>query len=255
MNPKLTVVLPYNTGSKSARALAAALDCTRWTRSSKFRWADKSVIWWGANSMVSLGQDDITRGFNPPWKLHGVIDKTGFFQTVGKSARVPEWTTSAKTAVDWARGGEVVIGRQTTSGHSGQGIVFFDDTKMEDFLRSKLFVKYIKNKYEFRIHVAFGKIIDRQRKALRSDAPKENADRRVRSHNNGFVYIREGIRVPMDVDAQALAAHKASGVDFGAYDVVYNEYYDKAYVLEVNSAPGLEGQTVESYATAFRENL
>jgi D-alanine-D-alanine ligase-like ATP-grasp enzyme len=41
-------------------------------------------------------------------------------------------------------------------------------------------------------------------------------------------------------------------LDFGAIDIIYNESRDQAYVLEVNTAPGLTGQTIQSYADAFR---
>ena len=53
----------------------------------------------------------------------------------------------------------------------------------------------------------------------------------------------------------ALAAMVASGLDFGAVDVIWNSRRLEAYVLEINSAPGLQGQTVENYAAAFRRLL
>ena len=44
-------------------------------------------------------------------------------------------------------------------------------------------------------------------------------------------------------------------VDFGAVDVVWNQQNGQAYVLEINTAPGLAGQTITSYANAFRRFL
>jgi glutathione synthase/RimK-type ligase-like ATP-grasp enzyme len=44
----------------------------------------------------------------------------------------------------------------------------------------------------------------------------------------------------------------ALGLDFGGVDVIWNERRQMAYVLEVNTACGLEGQTVNDYAEAFR---
>jgi D-alanine-D-alanine ligase-like ATP-grasp enzyme len=47
----------------------------------------------------------------------------------------------------------------------------------------------------------------------------------------------------------------ALGLDFGAADVLFNARRNQAYVLEVNTAPGLEGQTVNDYAEAFKEMI
>ena len=44
---------------------------------------------------------------------------------------------------------------------------------------------------------------------------------------------------------------KELGLDFGAVDVIWNEHESKAYVLEINTAPGLEGSTVEDYKEFF----
>jgi glutathione synthase/RimK-type ligase-like ATP-grasp enzyme len=52
-----------------------------------------------------------------------------------------------------------------------------------------------------------------------------------------------------------LAAVSALGLDFGAVDIIWNEREDKCYVLEVNTAPGLQGSTLENYANAIMEVL
>ncbi|MNY63636.1 hypothetical protein D3C86_2006230 [compost metagenome] len=49
-----------------------------------------------------------------------------------------------------------------------------------------------------------------------------------------------------------MLAVNAIGLTFGAVDVIWNEYRHQAYVLEVNTAPGLTGTTLEKYAEAFR---
>jgi D-alanine-D-alanine ligase-like ATP-grasp enzyme len=59
--------------------------------------------------------------------------------------------------------------------------------------------------------------------------------------------------VSYDVRAQAFKAMASSALDFVAVDVVWNEHEKQAYVLEINTAPGLEGATVESYARKFTE--
>ena len=44
-------------------------------------------------------------------------------------------------------------------------------------------------------------------------------------------------------------------LDIGGVDVVYRAGQDAAYVIEVNTAPGIEGTTVEKYAQKLREWL
>jgi D-alanine-D-alanine ligase-like ATP-grasp enzyme len=41
-------------------------------------------------------------------------------------------------------------------------------------------------------------------------------------------------------------------LDFGAADVIYNAQQDRAYSLEVNSAPGIMGTTLVNYTNALR---
>ena len=54
---------------------------------------------------------------------------------------------------------------------------------------------------------------------------------------------------------EATKAVAALGLDFGAVDVIYNEKYGRAYVLEVNTAPGLGEGIAIMYARVFMEKL
>jgi hypothetical protein len=67
------------------------------------------------------------------------------------------------------------------------------------------------------------------------------------------VFSRTGIREIPEVTQLAIKAVQALGLDFGAVDVVFAD--GKASVLEVNSAPGLKGQTLVSYANAVRKYM
>jgi glutathione synthase/RimK-type ligase-like ATP-grasp enzyme len=53
----------------------------------------------------------------------------------------------------------------------------------------------------------------------------------------------------------AMAVHcvSALGLDFGAVDVIENK--KGSWILEVNTAPGLEGQTLEVYRSAFEQKI
>ena len=124
-----------------------------------------------------------------------------------------------------------------------------------------LYVMYIKKKDEYRIHVLRNNIIDVQRKGLRAEFQgQQDVNFLIRNLANGFMFVRNdnaGVQlinsstVPQVVKNVAVQAVAALGLDFGAVDVIYNQQQKAAYVLEVNTAPGIEASTVLSYRDAF----
>ena len=159
----------------------------------------------------------------------------------------PEWTTDYDTALEWLDSGHTVFARTLTRAHSGLGIVIARSP--EELVDAPLYTKYIKKKKEFRVHVFRNQVIDLQEKRRSTNSP--DSDFLIRNHANGFVFCRDDIIEPTDLRATALSAVAALGLDFGAVDIIYNAYYDKCYALEVNTAPGLEGTTLESYSNAI----
>ena len=139
--------------------------------------------------------------------------------------------------------------RTKLTGHSGEGIVIA--TQADELVDAPLYVKYIPKKDEYRVHVFDNRVIDIQKKGRRKDV--EEANFQVRNHANGFVYMREGIDPPNAVTDSALQVMQHVSLHFGAVDVIWNEKHKRAVVLEINTAPGLEGSTIHSYANAFNE--
>lgn len=144
-----------------------------------------------------------------------------------------------------------IVCRTVLAGHSGDGIHIA--STRDDLVLAPLYVKYEKKKEEYRIHL--GKldsvqIISVQRKAKRLGA--EGVNWQVRNHANGFVYVRNDVNPPAQCLSAASEAFIKSGLNFGAVDVIWNEHKQQAYVLEINTAPGLEGQTVIDYANFFK---
>lgn len=165
----------------------------------------------------------------------------------------PEFTCDYGVACEWVSEGKVVVCRTKLNGHSGAGIVLA--AREEDVVQNcPLYVKYIKKAKEFRVHVAFGNVIDVQAKRQRANYEGET-NFAIRNHSNGWVYCRENIEEPADLREQATRAILTLGLDFGAVDIIYNQHYNRCYVLEVNTAPGLEGTSVEIYTNAFVNKL
>ena len=247
----------HNPHSEGAAELAQALGIRR-IRHEGSRYvgnANKHIINWGSSRDLP---EAVARAnvLNPSQRVAAVSNKKRFFQLCeGTDIRVPEWTDDGRTAAEWYAEGKKVVGRRVLNGHSGEGIVIFNRENHRsplDMERLPLYTVYVPKKMEYRVHFAFGRVIDVQRKVR--DPNREPTTWDVRSHQNGFIFVRNGVEdaMPTDVLTQAQRTIERCGLDFGAIDIIYNESRDQAYVLEINSAPGLVGQTVQSYANAFR---
>lgn len=243
----------YKNGSKSAKALADELGIKRLKREgSKFvPKIGRTILNWGATTLPDkfIGAKII----NHPEDVARASNKLSFFRSMRDTGvRVVPWADNVADAEKFILDGHDVVCRTILNGHSGNGIVIVDTVNDLEVTPAKLYTQYKKKQSEWRIHIAFGKVFDIQRKVLGADAPEE-INWRVRNHAGGFIYQRKDLDVPEDVLHQALECMTASLLDFGAVDVLWNEHEQKAYVLEINTAPGLEGESVIKYGDVFRE--
>ena len=140
-----------------------------------------------------------------------------------------------------------VVARTILRGHSGNGIVMLSSN--QDQVNAPLFTQYVKKKDEYRVHVFKEKPFFVQRKARKSSV--ETPNWQIRNLAGGFIYARQELDVPECVEDVALKVFERTGLDFGAVDIIYNERENQFYVLEVNTAPGLEGTTLQKYAEAI----
>ncbi len=252
-------ILPYRQGSRSAAALAQALGGrVLLLEGSRFRLRPRDVIinWGNTNPPASLSTthgDFMYPGFyNDPNDIRRASNKLDFFTLMreqGLQDLVPTFYTNQEDIPDDAF---PIVCRTVLAGHSGDGIVIAN--RRNELVPARLYVQYVKKQDEYRIHLGRrGEetvVISRQRKARREG--HENPNWQVRNHSNGFVFVRSGVNPPHSVETVARRVFEATGLDFGAVDVIYNGRRDRAYVLEINTAPGLEGTTVSDYAAYFR---
>lgn len=247
-------IYSHNPASEGAKSLAkqGKFIMIRHENSKFVGSQKKIVINWGSRNLPEEVLK--SRVLNPQEAVSNNANKLSFFQTVTSkedAPRVPEWTVDPELAKQWVIKGSEVVARTTLNGSSGEGIHFMSKEDPESFVQAPLYTKYVKKKEEFRVHFCNGEIIDYQRKALRSGFRPEGINWRVRNLSNGFVFVRGGVDLPPDVIEQANRAIRNCELDFGAIDLIYNEGSKKAYVLEINTAPGLQGETLNSYANAF----
>lgn len=221
--------------------------------SSRFTPRSTSVVLnWGSASHKAEARFRGCRVFNLFDRVRAAGNKLVTFNILSQvpNVRIPEYTEDINVARSWAEeSGSVVVCRTSLTGHSGYGIVMAENAGQ--VVQAPLYTRYIKKMKEFRVHVAFGNVIDIQEKRKRSDYEGEY-DSRIRSFHKGWVFCREGIQEPAELRDMAVRSINALGLDFGAVDIIYNERSNQCYVLEVNTAPGLEGSTVASYRDAVR---
>lgn len=247
-------IYPYKAGSNSARNLADGLGAkiirlenSRFTGSP-----NKVVINWGNSTYNNEVGGCVV--VNSPEKVAIASNKKTFFETVFGHLSIPDFTTDKEAAHKWIIGNNKVVVREKLTGNSGEGIVLIEtiqDWDNYDHTRAKLYVIYIPKKQEYRVHVIGKEVALTQRKAVSRNHIGE-VNYQIRNHDNGFVFVKnEEDPIPDSVIEQAKLAVELIGLDFGAVDVIYNEYRAQAFVLEVNTAPGMEGTTTDTYV----ENL
>ena len=168
----------------------------------------------------------------------------------------PFWTRGADVV---RTGDDIILCRTLLSASQGAGItVARADVALID---APLYVKYLRKKAEYRMHVLNGRVIFTQQKRRKQEAGPGNADQQlIRNHDNGWVFAINNITFTSDAEkraaeAEAIKAVTSLGLDFGAVDLIVPKARNaKPVILEVNTAPGIESPTLlDAYTRAFRE--
>lgn len=240
---------PYKPGSASAKALAEALGIQR-IRHQGPRLKVQGLINWGSSGF-RRNLDIRGQLLNMPEFVKTASNKLETFKELDGHVPIPEWTTEPQKALEWLAGGSPVVARTVLNGHSGQGLVIVEN--MGNWTEAPLYTKYIPKKQEFRLHVFRDRVFFMQRKARNRDVPDEQVNWKVRNHGNGFIFAHQDVYVREDAQRHAIMAVGQLGLDFGAVDVIWNQKEDKYYIIEVNTACGLEGTTLDKYVEVFKE--
>jgi glutathione synthase/RimK-type ligase-like ATP-grasp enzyme len=260
----------HNRHSESGKALALSLGVKR-LRHTNSRYVPsvrKVVINWGAsNDRIAALIGSAAWVINHPDNVETAQDKVRCFEKLyAESVNIPDFTTDKGIAQEWLDSGDSVVCRALTRASAGRGITivrpaptpdelgeFEEAVTQEPLPNVPLYVKYIKKQDEYRVHIVQNRAIDVAQKRRNTDVADADVNWKIRTHDNGFVYCREDLEVPDSVKEEALKAVEAVGLSFGAVDVIYNRHRGQAYVLEINTAPGLTGTTLERYTEALKE--
>ena len=263
----------WHNGCDACTQLAKALDIKKILKQgSNFKGnADKVVVNWGSSKPNAEVMK--CKIINKPDAVKRSINKISFFQTVGDKARTVPWTTARANAFAW---GTKVVCRTKVEGREGDGIliytpqecvgsppegvwgwlattlapqVFASVASNMGLPEAKLYTKFIKAQEEYRVHVIDGEVPAVHRK-VQKDGATGGSD--VRNTANGWLFKRVN-HYPGDCARQAVKAVAALGLDFAAVDVLWDG--SLAWVLETNTAPGIDGMTwtIEQYRIGLQK--
>jgi hypothetical protein len=233
-------VNPYG-ASKSARELAKYLGVKRLlTTNSKFRGRYSDVVInWG----IGKGNVGNARQINNLQNVQLASNKLSTLQKLKQNyITVPNFTTDKLSLVPT----ELYMARTTLTGHSGKGIVVGTPDELPE---APLYTKYIHKVAEYRAIVVGNEVVDFKQKLRKRD---REHDEYVWNHSGGYVFARNDIRIPDGAYDIGIKSIQALGLDFGAVDIIEDED-GVLYVLEVNTAFGIEGTTLELVGNAIKE--
>lgn len=242
-------IYSYKPGSRSAKTLSLNLGGKVLKHGPDSLYKPRAgdlVINWGSSDFPA---------FAPASTLNAEVsdcsNKLVSFQRLSEGGvNVPDFWTDKEDIPDDAF---PVVCRTKLRGHSGDGIVIAETR--DDLVNAPLYTRYVKKKHEYRVHVFTSPIPEAffiQRKAKKHGV--ENPNWKVRNLEGGFVFAETDYNdTPVEVIEQSYKAAEALGIDFGGVDVIWNEYEGKAYVLEINTACGLEERTADRYGEKFRD--
>lgn len=250
-------LLPYRNGSESCRLLknslginSIKLNGSLW-KPYDHRW----VINWGNTTHPLCEREDEVNFINPPSKVEIAVNKFLTFKTLSDDVLMPYWTQNKEAVRDWLGHGKEVVARKVLNGYGGQGIQLLTEKDMDNIPDAPLYTMYVPKKSEFRVHFIEGRgIVKLQRKARVLDVPEKFINWKIRNLGNGFIYaLVEDMEDEHYYGLQSMVniIHAKLGLSFFCADVIYNKLQDSFYLLEVNTAPGLNENTVETYREGF----
>ncbi len=251
----IQALLPYKMGSVSAKALATALHIKRIKLvGSRFRHhPNKWVINWGntqEHPRISLFQI-----LNKQQMVNIASNKIATLTKLSiNELPTLEWTTFKGEAYFWHDEGHTVYVRHLTRASSGRGIEIIEPgMELPD---APLYTKHFKKHKEYRVHVGIKpngerSVIHIQQKRLREDAP-EGRTEGIRNHANGWIFACNNVDPLNDQQLKvAMDGVAALGLNFGGVDLLVDRE-GNAVICEINSAPGIEGTTLQQYVNFFR---
>lgn len=242
--PRLGVLI--DRPSNSARALATSLGVKRVRpeRASRLRYL--TLVNWGVSTIPAVHPR--TRLINPPEAVRNATDKMLAF------SRIPAAYRPRASREPFIPDSGILLARRNfLSGGNGITVV----RNGQQAPAADFYVEYVRKSHEYRVHVAFGRVIHVQQKRKRSGIDQTSDQQLIRNHDNGWVFTEQGIEYPSDPVRDAL--HTAAvecvaglGLDIAACDMIICRSTNRVVFLESNTRPGLEStRAIAAYTSAI----
>lgn len=246
MTASVLIRPPENRASNGAQAVNAMFgDKSRLSRRNPVPRQYKKIINWGNSTPLQVPHNDYEL-YNNPKAVEIAANKLRAFGAMAEAGvRIPTYTTNKEEAT-----GGIWLARTALVGSGGDGIVVVRDGN--GMPEAPLYVKYIKKQKEYRAHVVDGEVIFTQMKLRRNGAEQTADQRLIRNYDNGWIFAIQGAELNDDAKQEAVKAVEALGLHFGAVDLIRGKDDGLAYILEVNTAPGIESPTLTA---AYKEAL
>jgi hypothetical protein len=241
-------IFPYKLGSLSAKRLARTLHVLRVGHNYNAKRSDTIVNWGNSHPPHFRWME---QDLNNPESIAIACNKVHTFSELECKGfnHLPIWTTDRQEAYELMGVHDLpVYCRKTITGHSGNGIVIANNSY--ELIDAPLYTLKTKHKDEYRVHIFKGKVIDVQKKKKRLGFDGSSSG--IRNHSNGWVYARSDLAIPDMLCSIAIQAVDLLGLDFGAVDIGHRIRDNKFFVFEINTAPGIEGSTLDAYAQAIK---
>lgn len=240
---------PPQRSSNGCRQLRQALpeSVSRFSRCSILpRQYHLAINWGNSSPLQALPRQKV---LNPPDKVANAIDKLRAFNLWKERGIAIPFYSDSKCDVDLDN--HVYLARLHTTGSGGEGIVVL--RKGDEVPEAPLYVRYIPKREEYRVHVFCGSAIHVQQKRRRSGVEQSADEKLIRNYDNGWVFCNVDLtQVDPSLLELAVKACAALGLDFGALDMVKSNHDGEYYVLECNTAPGLDSPTaIQKYTSAI----
>lgn len=243
----------YTAGRLSESAYALS-KCDGFRRMTAGKGAKKgqTIINWGVGDDTKFPELEVDYNLlNCPDAVYRAINKlTAFKIWAGHHVSTVPWTANKAVAKEWLAAKHTVVARKLLTGHEGNGIVIIEPGA--PFVDAPLYSLYIGKVREYRVHATRDKAFATHMKIKDPKTKEPPKTWKVRSYANGFIFQRNNVPASTIRDALAVQAVASLGLDFGAVDIIEDKH-GKFYVLEVNTAPGIEGATTPAYAGAIKE--
>ena len=239
-------IFPYKIGSLSAKKLARALKVLRVGHYYNAKRSD-TIVNWGSSTPPHFRW--MEQDLNKPYAIALASNKLKTFTELESKGfeHIPQYTISKDIAKHLIEIGDIIYCRSTITGHSGRGIVIASNSN--ELINAPLYTVKTKHKDEYRVHIFKGEVLDVQKKKKRNGFVGSSTG--IRNHSNGWVYARSDVAIPDMLCPIAIQAVNLLGLDFGAVDIGHRVIDNKFFVFEVNTAPGLEGTTLDKYSNAI----